>query len=46
MNNKLESVQYSAVLAYTGAIKGTSRSKLYKEVTKVKKDFQMSLFIS
>ena len=32
MNSKLESVQYSAALAITGAIKGTSRSKLYKEL--------------
>ena len=28
INNKLESVQYSAALAIIGAIKGTSRSKL------------------
>ena len=32
MNSKLESVQYNAALAITGAIKGTSRSKLYKEL--------------
>ena len=32
MNSKLKSVQYSAALAITGAIKGTSRSKLYKEL--------------
>ena len=31
MISKLESVQYNAALAITGAIKGTSRSKLYKE---------------
>ena len=31
-NSKLESVQYSTALAITGAIKGTSRSKLYKEL--------------
>ena len=30
INSKLESVQYSAALAITGAIKETSRSKLYK----------------
>ena len=29
---KLESVQYNAALAITGAIKGTSRVKLYKEL--------------
>ena len=32
MNSKLESVQYIAALAITGAIKGTSRSKFYKEL--------------
>ena len=32
MNSKLENVQYSATLAITGAIKKTSRSKLYKEL--------------
>ena len=32
MNSKLESVQYSAALAIAEAIKGTSRSKLYKEL--------------
>ena len=32
MDSKLESVQYSATLAITGAIKRTSRSKLYKEL--------------
>ena len=32
MNSKLESVQYSAVLAITGTIKGTSRSELYTEL--------------
>ena len=32
MNNTLESVQYSAALAVTGAIQGTSRSKLYKKL--------------
>ena len=30
--NKLEQVQYNATLAITGAIKCTSRSKLYKEL--------------
>ena len=30
MNIKLESVQYSAALAITGAIKGTSRSKTFQ----------------
>ena len=29
---KLESVQYSAALAVTGAWKGTSREKLYNEL--------------
>ena len=29
---KLESVQYNAALAITGAIKGTSQVKLYKEL--------------
>ena len=29
---KLKSVQYKAVLAITGAIKGTSRDKIYKEL--------------
>ena len=28
MNSKLESIQYNAILAITGAIKGTSMSKL------------------
>ena len=32
MNSKLESVQYSAALAISRAIKGASRSKLYKEI--------------
>ena len=32
MNSELESVQYSAALAITEAIKGTSSSKLYKEL--------------
>ena len=32
MNSKLESVQYSAALTTTEIIKGTSRSKLYKEL--------------
>ena len=51
MNNKLDSVQYNAALAITGTRKGTSRSKLYKELElgleslKVEKDFQASLFI-
>ena len=29
---KLKSVQYKAALAITGAIKGTSRDKIYKEL--------------
>ena len=29
---KIESVQYNAALAITGAIQGTSREKLYKEL--------------
>ena len=32
INGKLESIQYNATLAITRAIKGTSRSKLYKEL--------------
>ena len=32
INSKLESIQYNAALAITGIIKGTSRSKLYKEL--------------
>ena len=31
-SNKLESIQYNASLAITGAIRGTSREKLYKEL--------------
>ena len=31
-SNKLETVQYNAALAITGAIKGTSREKLYQEL--------------
>ena len=34
MDSKLESVQYSAVLAITGTIKGTSKLKLCKELKK------------
>ena len=30
--NKIESVQYNAALAITGAIRGTSKEKLYKEL--------------
>ena len=30
--NKLESVQYNAALAITGAIRGSSREKLYQEL--------------
>ena len=30
--NKLDSVQYNAALAITGAIRGSSREKLYKEL--------------
>ena len=32
INSKLESIQYNATLVITGTIKGTSRSKLYKEL--------------
>ena len=32
INSKLESIQYNATLAITGAIKVTSRSKLYREL--------------
>ena len=28
----MENIQYNATMAITGAIKGTSRSKLYKEL--------------
>ena len=31
-HQKLESIQYNAVLAITGAIRGTSRAKLYQEL--------------
>ena len=31
-SSKLETVQYNAALAITGAIKGTSREKLYQEL--------------
>ena len=31
-SNKLETAQYNATLAITGAIKGTSRKKLYQEL--------------
>ena len=31
-SNKLETVQYNAALAVTGAIKGTSREKVYQEL--------------
>ena len=30
--NKLESIQYNAALSITGAIRGTSKVKLYKEL--------------
>ena len=30
--NKLESVQYNAALAITGAIRGSTREKLYQEL--------------
>ena len=30
--NKLESIQYNAALAITGVIRGTSKTKLYKEL--------------
>ena len=32
INSKLENIQYNAAFAITGATKGTSRSKLYKEL--------------
>ena len=31
LTNKIESVQYNAALAITGAIRGTSKEKLYQE---------------
>ena len=31
-HQKLESIQYNATLAITGAIRGTSREKLYQEL--------------
>ena len=31
-SKKLESIQYNAALAITGAIRGTSQNKLYKEL--------------
>ena len=33
LSDKIESVQYNAALAITGAIRGTSKEKLYQEVT-------------
>ena len=39
MSVKIESIQYNATLAITGAIRGTSREKLYQElVSNLKKD--------
>ena len=32
LSDKIESVQYNAALAITGAIRGTSKEKLYQEV--------------
>ena len=32
LTNKIESVQYNAALAITGAIRGTSKEKLYQEL--------------
>ena len=32
MNKKIERIQYNAAFAITGAIKGTSQSKLYNEL--------------
>ena len=32
LSNKIESVQYNAVLAITSAIRGTSKEKLYQEL--------------
>ena len=32
LNQKIERIQYSSVFAITGAIKGTSQSKLYNEL--------------
>ena len=32
ISKKIESVQYNAALAITGAIKGSSREKLYQEL--------------
>ena len=32
LSDKIESVQYNAVLAITGAIRGTSKDKLYQEL--------------
>ena len=31
-SNKLEAVQYNAALAITGAIRGTSKTKVYQEL--------------
>ena len=31
--NRIESVRYKAALAITGAIKGSSREKLYQEIS-------------
>ena len=32
LSEKIESIQYNATLAITGAIRGTSREKLYQEL--------------
>ena len=32
LSDKIESVQYNAALAITGAIRGTSKEKLYQEL--------------
>ena len=43
--NKMESVQYNAALAITGAIKGSSRERLYQELGTVGKSIFSTLFL-
>ena len=45
INSKQESIQYNATLAITGAIKRTSRSKLYKELGLESHDGLLDVFM-
>ena len=38
---KIEHIQYNAALAITGAIKGTSQTKLYKEHVKFRSNWDL-----